>query len=193
MAQEQEQKVDPEAKGVEVAKPESEIVKPEQKQRGSMTTAERTSPFGALGRFMADMDRLFGFGVPSLSQFKQEAWIPAIETFERDGNLVLRTELPGLRREDVQVEVLGDELVISGERKQEEDETRGGRRYSERRYGSFERRLTLPANIDPASIDASFENGVLEVSVKVPEERGGRKIEVRSGSKKSEPGPSSVH
>ncbi|HVJ89325.1 MAG TPA: Hsp20/alpha crystallin family protein [Labilithrix sp.] len=168
---------------------------------GALTQSDEfTSPFVAMRRMMENVDRLlsgFGFGLPSLFTAPATAmplgmigggpWVPAIEAFEREGKLVLSTDLPGLRREDVHVEVAGDELIVSGERKQEEKRTAGGRAYSERRYGSFERRITLPKGVDPKSIEASFDNGVLEISLAVPGQES-RKIEVKSGTKKKEKG-----
>lgn len=164
-----------------------------------------TSPFTFMQRMIDEMDRVFsrfgGLG-PSLlagpsvfAPLREEGvWSPVIETFERDGQLVLRAELPGLERKDVKVEVIGDELVISGQRKHVERQKSEGRYYSERRYGSFERRMTLPENCAPESIEASFDNGVLEVSVAIPEEKPKiRTIEVRSGQGTSEGGPRSVH
>lgn len=159
-----------------------------------------TSPFGFMQRMMNEMDRMFsrfGFGggitMPSMFEASEEQmWSPVIETFEREGELVLRADLPGLEQKDVNVEVEGDELVISGKRKHEEEKKTAGRYYSERRYGSFERRMTLPADIDPEQINASFENGVLEITLKMPEEKPKtRKVEVKSG--KQENAPRSVH
>jgi HSP20 family molecular chaperone IbpA/Arc/MetJ-type ribon-helix-helix transcriptional regulator len=86
---------------------------------------------------------------------------PAVEVRERDGNLVVSAELPGLNKDDVKVEVTGDGLVIQGERKREQEEERGGVHRSERSYGSFYRSIPLPegANIEQAK--AQFNNGVL--------------------------------
>jgi HSP20 family protein len=147
-----------------------------------------TSPFSMVRRFMDEMDRIFsdfGFRTPSLlapltpltvtpfpplPRLEVAVWSPAIETFERDGRLVFRAELPGLDKENVNVEIDGDQLVISGERTESEEQRRGGRVYSERCYGAFERRITLPEGCDLEDVQASFENGVLEVSITVPEE-----------------------
>jgi HSP20 family protein len=181
---------------VQVTKPEQARSAVIERAPRALTTPEWSTPFSAMRRMMDDMERLlsgFSFGIPSLSSalspFETTSqWVPAIETFERDGNLVLRTDLPGLRREDVHVEILGDELVVSGERKEETEETRAGRRYSERRYGSFERRIALPVGVDTKSIDASFDSGVLEISVAAPPGRESRKIEVKSRSTGQESG-----
>lgn len=184
------------ATNIKVTEPQQTPQESDRAQRSALATSEWSNPFTAMRKLMDDVNRFFsgfGFGMPSIfgptSPFEmvpRGLWVPAIETFERDGKLVLCTDLPGLRREDVQVEVLGDELVISGERKQEEEETRGGRQYSERRYGSFERRITLPVGIEASNIEASFENGVLEVSLTVPPGRESRKIEVKSGTQTRE-------
>jgi len=164
---------------------------PQEKPRGGLSRAEYASPHSMMRRLMDEMDRLFtGFGVGG-ADLAVPYWIPSLETFERDGRLVVRTDLPGLAKEDVRVELVGDELVISGERKREQEETRKGRYYSERSYGSFERRVTLPEGCSPEGIEASFENGVLEVSVAAPKAEGarGRVVEIKGGKpKEGEPG-----
>jgi HSP20 family protein len=199
MAQEQEttsqeKEREQEAKSIQVSKPQETARVPQGVPRSALAPPEWSSPFGAMRRLMEDMDRLFsGFGMPSLfgptvrplEVTGPGFWVPAIESFERNGKLVLHTDLPGLRREDIHVEVVGNELVVSGERKEEERETRGGRHYSERRYGAFERRITLPAGLAPESIDASFDNGVLEISLPIPG-RESRRIEIKSPSKTAE-------
>ncbi len=158
------------------------------------STRARVAPLSAFRRFMDDMDRLFsgfGFGSPSIPSIGGigaldlfgGGWSPAIETLERGDRVVFRADLPGLTSDDVEVEIVDDELVVSGERKQEQEETKGGRYYSERRYGSFERRILLPEGVDPESVEANFDNGVLEISVAVPERAKPRskKISVRKG------------
>jgi HSP20 family protein len=83
----------------------------------------------------------------------------------KNGDLVVRAELPGVKQEDVDITLQDGVLTISGERKAEKEEERGGYYVRERRYGSFSRSLTLPEGIDESKIHARYENGVLEVTV----------------------------
>jgi HSP20 family protein len=150
---------------------------------------ERTA-LSAFRRFMDDMFSGFGFGggLSPMELLGAAVWSPVIETIQKGDRLVFRVDLPGLGEEDVNVEIVGDELVISGERKQERQETKGGRFYSERRYGSFERRIVLPEGLDPESVEAKFDNGVLEVSVPLPERATTRskKIDIKGAPREKE-------
>jgi HSP20 family protein len=92
-------------------------------------------------------------------------WAPAIDVTTQNGNLVIRAELPGVKPEDVDIRLHDNVLTISGERKAEAEEERGGYYIRERRYGSFSRSLTLPQGTDESKINARFENRVLEVTV----------------------------
>ncbi len=185
------------------ARPETRTGGIQRTSRGGLGRAELlTSPFAIMQRMMNEMDRMFsrfgfGGGIMPTGAFDlvgEETWSPVIETFEREGKLVLRADLPGLAQKDVKVEVVDDQLVISGKREHEEQRTEGGRFYSERRYGSFERRMGLPQNCKPEDIEASFENGVLEVNICAPEEEPKAKtIEVKSGHGGGSSPPQSVH
>jgi HSP20 family protein len=144
------------------------------------------SPFGMMRRMIEDMDRLFGdFGLGlgadlPIERLGRGLWSPQVEVFEREGNLVVRADLPGMRQEDLRVEVRGDALTIEGERKSEHEEERGGVWRSERSYGSFRRTIPLPEGADVENAEARFENGVLEVTVKMPQQQQARRIEVQS-------------
>ena len=92
-------------------------------------------------------------------------WAPAIDVVAKDGNLVLRAELPGIKQEDVDITLHDNVLTVSGERKAEQEEERSGYYVRERRYGSFSRSLTLPQGVDESKIHARYEDGVLEVTV----------------------------
>jgi HSP20 family protein len=92
-------------------------------------------------------------------------WAPAIDVVTEDGNLVVRAELPGVKQEDVDITLHNNVLTISGERKAEQEEERGGYYVRERRYGSFSRSLTVPEGVDESKIHARYNNGVLEVTV----------------------------
>jgi HSP20 family protein len=156
---------------------------------------------------MDEMDRFFTgsiFGMPvsgmlssvnPLESREPSMWMPPIETMERDGRLIFRAELPGLKREDLRVEVVDDDLVISGERKQEEQQNRRGALYSERRYGSFERRFLLPDGCDPNTVQATYHDGILEVSLAAPKRAtpARKTIEIGGGPSGEKSGPGSVH
>lgn len=97
-------------------------------------------------------------------------WTPAIEVFEKKDKFVVKAELPGIKEEDIDVSVVGDILTIKGER-QAESETKEEDYYlCERSYGSFSRSIALPSSVDAKKIEASYDDGVLEVSLpKAPE------------------------
>ena len=92
-------------------------------------------------------------------------WAPAVDATTKDGDLVIRAELPGVKPEDVDISLQNNVLTIRGERKAQEEEERGGYYIRERRYGSFSRSFTLPQGTDESKVHARFENGVLEVTV----------------------------
>ena len=159
------------------------------------------SPFGLMRRMAEDMDRIFedfGFAGPSfamsplLSPALQRSaggmtspqahpWTPALETFRRGDTLVVRADLPGLRKEDVEVEIDDGVLTISGERTEEKVENRDDYYRTERRYGRFHRALALPEGVTGESCDATFKDGVLEVTLPMPKksERKARQIAIK--------------
>ena len=100
-----------------------------------------------------------------LPQTQLAEWAPTVDILSEDGDLLIRAELPGLKQEDAEITLQDNVLTISGERKAEREEERGGYYVRERRYGSFRRSMTLPKGTDESKISARFENGVLEVRV----------------------------
>jgi len=152
------------------------------------------SPFSVVRRMMEDMDRFFenfGSGLfPSHRGAGQAwslgTWSPDVEVSERDGNLVVSADLPGIRKEDIDIELQDDALILRGHRHEEHEEQRGNVSYSERSYGSFVRTIALPTGVKPDDVDASCQNGVLKVSVRLPQESGRRRIEIRGGSAEQE-------
>jgi HSP20 family protein len=131
-----------------------------------------SNPFSLMRRLTDEMDRAF-------SRFfageEGELWAPAIEVLEKDGHLQVRAELPGLKPEDVKVEVTDDSLIIQGERKFEQEERRGGFYRSERRYGKFYREIPLPEGAKADEAKATFRDGVLEVKLPLPESQANRR------------------
>jgi HSP20 family protein len=104
--------------------------------------------------------------------------VPAIETFVRDGNLVIRADLPGIKPEDVDLSIEGDRLTITGDRKDERENNEKGTRYREVTYGRYHRAVTLPSRIDADSVEATFKHGVLEVTLKAPSELVAKKVPI---------------
>jgi HSP20 family protein len=135
------------------------------------------SPFTLMRRFMKDLDRLFAGDVPGAT------FAPPVEVLERDGRLVVRADVPGLEKDDVNVEIDDDRLVISGERRQEREERREGSAYrSERVYGQFHRVIALPEGADAEHATATFKNGVLEVTMPVTGRHQPRRLPVQDAS-----------
>ncbi len=97
-------------------------------------------------------------------------WAPAIEVFEKEDKFVVKAELPGMKEEDIDISVVGDTLTIKGERKAESEVKEEDYYCCERSFGSFSRSVAVPPNVDAKKIDASFEDGVLEIGLpKAPE------------------------
>jgi HSP20 family protein len=146
----------------------------------------RMNPFSLLGRMTEEMDRVFGeFGV-NRGNGGQAIWAPPIEISEQDGKYTVRAELPGLKPEEVKVEVADGALVLEGERKFEKEEEKSGVYRSERRYGRFYRAIPLPEGVNPDQANARFENGVLEVTVPIEQQRENRRqIPVQSATSHS--------
>lgn len=137
----------------------------------------RWDPVGETDSLQADFSRFFeGFlGRPVAGTRR---WAPAMDLSETEDALVLRADLPGLDPADVSIEIKDNVLTVSGERKAEHEDKREGYHRIERAYGSFSRSLTLPRGIDPASVHAGFEKGVLEVRIPKPEERKPHRVEI---------------
>lgn len=166
---------------------------------GSFVPFNAFTPFNFMRRFTDGMERMFddfnNFALmprfesefdPFAAELGKSMWAPQIEVTENNGQLTVRADLPGLKKEDVDVELTDDSLVISGERKQESKEEREGYYHSERSYGSFYRSIPLPEGADRDKATASFQNGVLEVTIAVPKvEPKGRKLEITEQSKES--------
>jgi HSP20 family protein len=129
--------------------------------------------------FSTEFDRLFNT-LFDRSAADARSWTPAMDLVEADDHFLLRADLPGLREEDVNIEVRDNTLRISGERKAEHEQRERGWYRLERQFGKFSRALTLPEGIDADAIEASFDHGVLEVRIPKPEERKPRRIEIKA-------------
>lgn len=151
------------------------------------------SPFSFMRRFGEEMDRLFeDFGRGSAlapRNFAQvAAWSPQVEVFQRDGQLVVRAALPGLTKDDVQVELRDDAVILRGERRQEHEEQREGYYRCEVSHGSFYREIPLPEGTKTGDAKATFRDGVLEITMQAPkEETRGRQLEIQDAPAGGQP------
>jgi HSP20 family protein len=127
-----------------------------------------TSYFGPLSNFFSDMDRMFdntfrSLGIPSPANMQM--FIPNVDITASDNEYTVTCEVPGMEERDIKLDVAADgTLTISGEKRQESTDNRKDTYFTECRYGSFERTLSLPDDVDPEDIQARFKNGVLTIT-----------------------------
>ena len=157
-----------------------------------------SGPFSVMRRISDEMDRLFenfGMGrglfqnepgqggswdVGNYGEGTPSMWSPHIEVCERNGKLLIQADLPGMKRDDIHVRVEGDEVVIQGERRQDQTNNQAGYYRSERSYGSFYRTIPLPEGTNAESANATFRDGVLEIEIDAPRpQQRGRTLEIR--------------
>jgi HSP20 family protein len=142
----------------------------------------RFDPFRDLAVLQDRMNRLFNdsFGARGSDEalLNRGTWTPAVDIYEVDGAVVLKAELPDMRREDIDVTVENNTLTIRGERKLDNEVKQENFHRIERAYGSFVRQFSLPATVDPAKIAAEYKDGVLTVKLPVREEAKPRTVKV---------------
>jgi HSP20 family protein len=156
-----------------------------------------TSPFELIRQFTEELEQLSGQtkGGSSTSMqpttagsmqnrpgavLGQGFFAPQIDVIERDGQLVIRADLPGVNRDDVRVEMTDDALIIEGERRYEHEENQGGVYRAERDYGVFRRVIPLPEGVSAENATATFRNGVLEIAMPMPQARSrSRQLEIK--------------
>ena len=177
-----------------MAEKRTETARTEEKGLARREPVSIGSPFRMLDRFAEEMDRVFddfgfgrgwlaprlGFGWPRPLTRRAEEWLPDVEMLQRNNELVIRADLPGLTKDDVKVDVTEDAITIQGERKREHEEEKAGVYRSERSYGSFYRCIALPEGAMSDQAKAIFKDGVLEVTMPAPPEsvKRGRRLEI---------------
>jgi HSP20 family protein len=126
----------------------------------------RWEPFTELGELRSRFDRMF----EELVDSRRREWMPAIDVVRDNGNLVVRADVPGIKPEEVKIEVEDDILTVSGthEERREEKDKHFLRR--ERRYGSFSRSMALPPGVEAKKIKAKTHDGIVEVTIPLPKE-----------------------
>jgi HSP20 family protein len=143
------------------------------------------SPFAMMREFTEEMDRMFTKGsfAPSAETAQMQAWAPTVDVQRCNGNLVVTAELPGLKKEEVKVEMTGNAVIIQGERKREHTEDHKGFHRFERSYGKFYRSIPLPEGAKTEQAKAELTDGVLKISVPAAEAKpAARQIPVQAGT-----------
>ncbi|HWV88234.1 MAG TPA: Hsp20/alpha crystallin family protein [Capillimicrobium sp.] len=138
------------------------------------TTMTRWRPFAELEDMRRRMERMF----EEIGDGKGRSWTLAIDLVERDDRYVLRADVPGIKPEDVKIEVDDDVLTVSAEHEESEEEKQDSYVRRERRYGSFSRSITLPKGVGADDIEATCKDGVLEVSFPKPKEEERKPITI---------------
>ena len=127
-------------------------------------------PFRWFDQVRDELERLFetsAFRAPLLPRAETN-WMPALEVFEKNGEFHVNAELPGMKKEDVKLEVTPEGLTLTGERKAEKTEEREGYYRTERAYGAFCRFVPIPEGADIEKLSARFKDGMLEIVMPVP-------------------------
>jgi len=156
-----------------------------EKYKGEMEPAPGRGMMPALGEEMDRfMERFFGRGfapmwMPKL-RWPGEMEMPslAVDVYEDANNVIMKAELPGMTKEEIDVEIAGDMITISGEKKKEEKIEKGDYHRMERSFGSFRRSISLPAEVQSAKAKAKFKDGMLEIKVPKTKEAKEKKVKV---------------
>ena len=129
-----------------------------------------------------EMDRLFEdflTKTPEKRDFISDVWAPDVDIYETKDEVIVKAELPGMKKDDIKISIVDNSLIVEGEKKQEK-ETKDENYYRmERRYGAFRRVINLPVSVKINEIDASYDNGVLEIKLPKSEEAKPKEIEVK--------------
>jgi len=137
----------------------------------------RWDPFRELLSLRDEFDRIFKeyFALP---EKREEGWFPSLDMKEDAENIIVNVEIPGMKKEDIKVTLRGDQLIITGERKFEKEKKDETYHRIERSYGKFQRIITIPVEVDQSKIKATYENGVLSITLPKTEKEKPKEIEI---------------
>ncbi|MBF0217148.1 MAG: Hsp20/alpha crystallin family protein [Candidatus Omnitrophica bacterium] len=128
------------------------------------------------------MNQLFNFSLDRWDEkpygILESAWSPAIDVFDSKDNILVKADIPGMKKEDIEVSVHGDTLSIKGEKKEEKEVKEKDFVKTERFYGSFTRSLRLPSEVDSEKVTATYKDGVLELTLAKREETKPKQIKI---------------
>jgi len=139
------------------------------------------SPFQQFNRLRNEIDRLFGSFTGDLTSAPDifEQWAPSVDMYDDKDKITVCAELPGMKKEDIDISITGNTLSITGERKCEETKKTGETFRSERYFGRFHRSVTLPHAVDASHVSATYQDGVLNITLPKTEEAKRKQIEVK--------------
>ena len=151
-----------------------------------MATLVRWEPFREIATLQNDMSRLMNSVLSGNGETTStRTWVPAVDVWETDRELVYAFDLPGIPEDKISIEFEDGALIVSAERERAQETNDENFYRFERRFGSFSRTVGLPQGVTEESINADYKDGVLEVHVAKPEQPKPKRIEIGTGSKKT--------
>ncbi|HMA84296.1 MAG TPA: Hsp20/alpha crystallin family protein [Desulfosalsimonadaceae bacterium] len=144
----------------------------------------RWDPWTTLPTLQDRINRLFEDAVPNRtgggeSEMSLFDWRPKVDTYEEGDNIVIKADLPGVKKEDVSIDIKDNVLTLKGERKHEENINEENYYRRESAYGKFQRAFTLPDGVDPNKIEAAYKDGTLKITVPKAEKTKAKKIDIK--------------
>ena len=141
------------------------------------------SPLRGFADLQRDLDRLFEDLVSPASSggksWSDSSFVPRAEVHEDEGHYLMSFDLPGIKRDDIRIDVVDGQLTVSGERRHETESRKEGRFFTEREYGRFQRAFTLPPGVNADKVEASYEDGVLRIAVPKAESARPKQIPIQ--------------
>jgi len=140
------------------------------------------SPFNQLSTLRDEMNRLFDVSLPGFGGREDRllgVWNPPLDVFQDKDHVFVKTELPGMKKEDIQISLHENTLTVSGERKHDQEIREGDSYRSERFFGRFHRSVTLPVTVQTDNVKAQYKDGILTVTLSKAEEAKPKQIEVQ--------------
>ncbi|WP_457642430.1 Hsp20/alpha crystallin family protein [Persephonella sp.] len=150
--------------------------------RRNIPTTFTWNPFRELARIEHELNKIFNELVPTVGKgeiIEIKTWNPRVDIYEKDDKLIVEAEIPGAKKEDIEVKIKDNNVVIRGEVKKEEEKKEENYYRSERFYGKFERVIPLPVEIKPDEAKATVEDGILKLEIPKAATEKEVKVEVK--------------
>ncbi|NPA52632.1 MAG: Hsp20/alpha crystallin family protein [Aquificae bacterium] len=137
------------------------------------------NPLKELARIESELNKLFSEFIPTKEDTQLVAWSPRVDVYEQDNNIIIEAEIPGAKKEDIEVKIKDNAVIIRGEVKKEEEKKEGNYYKKERFYGTFERIIPLPTEVKAEEAKAEFKDGILKLILPKANQEHEVKIEVK--------------